>query len=153
MGWISRIASWMVTEYMTDMRESRARVYETIVKNNLHLNTVILTVSVASLTAVAALSSDVFESNPWLSIVVITLFIAVILLSTINFYLTGLALRDIQQKLSKDVLFPFKISRGVYIPKYVEHQKILNKSVLYGFCLGLVSLLVLLTAYILGGTL
>lgn len=148
--WVRRITTMLVTEYMTEYRETRTRVYDAIVKNNLHLNTVILTVSIASLTAVAALSSEVFEMYPWLSLIVITLFITVILVSTVNFYLSAIALRDLQSNLNKDILFIFKASRGEYKQPYTETQKVLNKMVLSGFCLGLIMLLVLLGCYILG---
>lgn len=151
MRWIGRAATWLAVEYMTDMRENRARVYDTIVKNNLHLNTVILTVSIASLTAVAALSDEAFVAYPWLSLSVITLFIGVILLTTVNFYLSGIALRDIQEKLSKDILLPFKVRNGEYTPRFIKPQRILNALVLGGFCLGLLMFLTLLSCYILGG--
>ena len=152
MCWLGRLAAWFGAEYMKDYRDSRARVFDTIIKNNLHLNTVILTVSVASLTAIAALSSDTFDSHPVLSFVSISLFVVVILLSTINFYLSELTLNDLHQKLSKDILFPFKVNKGEYVPKFKSTQKILNAAVISGFCLGLVSLLVLLGVYILGGS-
>lgn len=149
MSWIGRVIAWMTAEYMTDIRDSKARVFDVIIKNNLHLNTIILTVSIASLTAVAALSNEMFESHPVLTFVSILLFVMVILLSTINFYISGLALSDLHQKLSKDILFPFKVSKGVYEPKFKGAQKILSTLVLSGFCLGLLVLSALLGCYIL----
>lgn len=147
-----RFAAWLAAEYMTDMRDSRARVYDAIVKNNLHLNTVILTVSIASLTAVAALNDKVFADYPALSLMVVALFLLVTLLSTINFYLSGVVLRDIQKNLSKDVLFPFRVGKGKYNPKYQTAQKIINILVLYGFCLGLLVFLILLGRFIMEAT-
>lgn len=149
MGWIKKAAIWFGAEYMRDYRDFRARVFDTIIKNNLHLNTVILTVSVASLTAIAALSREVFARYPILSFVSVLLFVMVILLSTINLYISGLALNDLHQKLSKDILFPFKISKGRYTLKFKKVRKMLNALVLGGFCLGLISLLTLLGCYIL----
>lgn len=148
MRWLGRVSAWFASEYIKDYRESRARTYELIIKNSLHLNTIILTVSVASLTAVAALNDKVFVDYPWSSAIVIGLFILVILFSTINFFLSGLVLSDLQQKLNKDILFPFKASE--YRLKYRLAQKMLNVTVLGGFCLGLISLLALLILYISG---
>lgn len=151
MKWVGKISTWLVVEYIKDYRESRARVFDTIIKNNLHLNTVILTVSVASLTAIAALNDKLFTDYSWPSIVVVGLFILSILFSTINFFLSGLALRDLQRKLNKDILFPFRVGEDGYRPRFKRVQKILNVIVLSSFCLGLICLLILLGFYILGG--
>lgn len=147
---LSAAASWFASEYWQDYRVSNVRAYELIIKTNMQLNQIILTVSVASLAAVAALNEAVFVPFPLLSFTTLSLFILVILLSTVNFYLTTIALRDIQQLLKKDVLFPLKVSRKKYQGKYNKTQKILSASVLIGFCLGLVLLLVLLGSYIFG---
>lgn len=151
MHWLAKAGAWLASEYLHDYRESRARVFDVVIKNNPHLNTVILTVSVASLTAIATLSDRAFTAYPWLSIFAIGLFILTILFSTINFFLSGLALSDLQQKLNEDVLFPFQVNKGKYSPRFKKTQKILNMIVLFGFCLGLIALLVLLGSYILGG--
>ncbi len=148
MGWLGRVSAWFASEYIKDYRENRTRTYELIIKNSLHLNTIILTVSVASLTAMAALNDKVFVDHPWPSAIVIGLFILVILFSTINFFLSGLVLSDLQQRLNKDILFPFKASK--YRLKYRLAQKMLNVTVLGGFCFGLISLLALLILYISG---
>lgn len=147
---IGRFGAWFIAQYMQDYRENRSRAYESIIKNNMHLNTIILTVSVASLTAVAALNEKAFEYYPTLSFTVILFFVLVILLSTVNFYLSGVAIREIQQNLSKDILFPVKVTRGKYKPRFRKFQKVLNISVLSGFCLSLIALLVLLGLYIMG---
>ena len=89
MKWLKQVGIWFAAEYFSEYRENRDRIFDTIIKNNLHLNTVILTVSVASLTAVAALNDRVFYTHPILSIVVLGLFIFTILFSTINFFLSG----------------------------------------------------------------
>lgn len=151
MKWLKQAGLWFAAEYFSDYRGNRARVFDTIIKNNLHLNTVILTVSVASLTAVAALNDKVFSNHPMLSITVIGLFILTILSSIINFFLSGLAMNDIQRRLNKDILFPFKISKGEYKPKFRKAQQALNVLVLAGFCFGLIALLVLLAFYIMEG--
>lgn len=151
MKWVSKISTWLTVEYIKGYRESRARVFDTIIKNNLHLNTVILTVSVACLTAIAALNDKLFTGYPWLSLVAVGLFILTILFSTINFFLSGLALSDLQRKLNKDILFPFRVGKDGYKPRFKKIQKILNVIVLSGFCLGLIILLVLLGLYILRG--
>lgn len=150
MKWLKQVGLWFAAEYFSDYRENRARVFDTIIKNNLHLNTIILTVSVASLTAIAALSDKLFSAYPVLSILVIGLFIFTILFSTINFFLSGLAMNDMQRRLSKDILFPFKISKGEYKPRFKNTQRVLNALVLFSFCLGLTFLLVLLGFYVLG---
>jgi hypothetical protein len=150
MRWLGKFAVWSGLQYIEDYRESKSRAYELIVKNNIHLNTVVLTVSVASLTAVAALNEKAFQYHPVLSFAVISLFVLVILLSTVNFYISGLAIRDIQKKLSKDILFPVKVSRGGYEQRFKKIQKVLSVLVLSGFCLGLIALLALLGFYILG---
>lgn len=150
MRWLGRFATWFSLQYIEDYRESRSRAYELIIKNSMHLNTIILTVSVASLTAIAALNEKLFQHYPFLSFSVIALFILVILLSTVNFYISGVVIRDIQQNLSGDILFPIKVSRGRYKPRLEKTQKILNILVLSGFCLGLMALLLLLGFYIIG---
>lgn len=150
MKWLGKISTWLIVEYLKEYREGRTRVFDTIIKNNLHLNTVILTVSVASLTAIAALNDKLFDSYSWLSITVVGLFILTILLSTINFFLSGLVLRDLQQKLNKDILFSIRISKDGYEPQFKKVQKILNVIVLSGFCLGLICFLALFGFYILG---
>ncbi len=149
MGVIAGAFSWFAAEYLKEYRESRIRVYETIVKNNMHLNQIILTVSIASLAAIAALNKEVFVPYPVMSFAVLALFLLVILFSTVNFYLAGLVLRDIQQTFTKDLLFPIRISRGEYRPRFQLLQKVLSIAVFGGFCLGLIALLVLLGFYIL----
>lgn len=150
MKWLGRIGTWLAAEYINDYRDNRARVFDTIIKNNLHLNTVILTVSVASLTAIVALNDRIFSSYPVLSVVVVGLFIFTILFSTINFFLSGLAMGDMQRRLSKDIMFPLKISKGEYTPRFKKIQHTLNYLVLSSFCLGLILLLVLFGFHILG---
>ena len=147
---LKQIGVWFATEYFNDYRENRARVFDTIIKNNLHLNTVILTVSVASLTAIAALNDKIFTDYSVQSIITVGLFIFTILFSTINFFLSGLALGDLQRRLNNDILFPFKVGKGEYKPKFKKTQRILNVVVLVGFCLGLINLLALLGSYIMG---
>ena len=146
MKWAKKTGAWLAAEYVKDYRESKARIFDTIIKNSLHLNTIILTVSIATLTAVAALNDRVFTSHPYLSIAVLGLFIVVILLSTINFFLSGLALRDLQKKFNEDILLPFKMKK--YTPRYQRPQKVLNALVLSGFCLGLILFMVLLGVYV-----
>lgn len=147
MKWLKQAGLWFAAEYLSDYRENRDRVFDTIIKNNLHLNTVVLTVSVASLTAIAALNDKVFSVFPLLSVAVLDLFILTILFSTINFFLSGLAMSDMQRRLNKDILFPFKISKSEYMPRFRKAQRVLNILVLAGFCFGLIALLALLTFY------
>lgn len=150
MRWIGRIAAWLGAEYVKDYRESRARIFDLAIKNSLHLNTIILTVSIASLTAVAALNDRVFENYSWLSVITVGLFILTILFSTINFFLASLALNDLQQKISKDIFFPFQASDAKYKLKFRKAQKMLGTVVMIGFCAGLITLLALLGFYVLG---
>ena len=150
MRWLGRSLVWLTTQYLEDYRTNRSRILNAISRNNLHLNTIILTVSIASLTATAALSREVFIDYPILSIIVLGLFIMVILLSTINFFLSGLVLSDLNKSYSKDILLPLKIGKGEYSAKYQPAQRLLNALVLAGFCLGLITLLALLVLHILG---
>lgn len=151
MRWVGKFFTWLSLEYLKDYRESRARVYEIIVQNNLRLNTIILTVSVASLTAIATLNDRLFVSYPWLSFIAVGLFVLVILFSTVNFYLSTLTLDDLQKKLNKDMFLPFKVGKGVFTEKYKTTRRLLNMLVMGGFCIGLLTLLILLGFYMLGG--
>lgn len=150
MSWLAKIIPWIATEYFKEYQASRIRIFDMTVRSNAHLNTIMLTVSVASLTAIAALSDRVFENYPWLSLAVVALFILVILVSTINFFVAGLVLSDIQKNFNKDILFPIHIGKSGFKPKFRTTQYALNVIVLGCFCLGLVTLLVLLGVYILG---
>lgn len=150
MSWLAKIIPWIATEYFKEYQASRIRIFDMTVRSNAHLNTIMLTVSVASLTAIAALNDRVFANYPWLSFIVVALFILVVLFSTINFFISGLVLGDIQKRFNKDILFPFRISESNFKPKFKTTQRLLNMIVLGCFCLGLIALLVLLGVYILG---
>ncbi|HMQ96282.1 MAG TPA: hypothetical protein PKD19_03605 [Candidatus Saccharibacteria bacterium] len=147
---IKQAFGWLLAQFVQDNRENQARAYELIIKNSMHLNQIILTVSIASLAAIAALNQAVFAPYSVLSFAVVALFILVILFSTINFYLSGIILRDLQTALKQDVFLPFHISKDNYKQRFKTSQKILNILVFGGFCLGLVAFLVLLGFYTLG---
>ncbi len=150
MDLIKKGIAWFAAQYVQDYRENQARAYELIIKNSMHLNQIILTVSIASLAAIAALNQAVFAPYSVLSFAVVALFILVILFSTINFYLSGIILRDLQRALKQDLFLPFRISKGNYEQRFKISQKILDILVFGGFCLGLVAFLALLGSYILG---
>lgn len=147
---IRQVLGWLAAQFVQDYRENQARAYELAIKNSMHLNQIILTVSIASLAAIAALNQAVFTTYPELSFAVVALFILVILFSTINFYLSGIVLRDLQRALKQDLFLPFRISKGGYEQRFKTSQRILNILVFGGFCLGLVAFLALLGFYILG---
>ncbi len=149
MKWLGRIGAWFAAEYFNDYRQSRDRIFDTIIKNSLHLNTVILTVSVASLTAVAALNDKIIVNYSLLLIIVVGFFIFTILFSTVNFFLSDLVMRDLQRDLNKDILLPLKISKGEYKIRFRMTQKALSSVVMFSFCVGLIMLLALLILYIL----
>lgn len=144
------ISSRIADEHAKDRREGSRLIYETISTNSAHLNQIILTVSIASLTAVAALNKEVFVPFSELSFAVIAIFILVILFSTVNIYISSKVLREIQQAYKKDMFFSFRKVNREYTHKYTTLQKTLNNIVLCGFCLGLIALLVLLGFYVLG---
>ena len=147
---LSKIAGRYLDEYVKDYRDVSARLYELSVKTNAQINQIVLTVSVASLTAVAALNERVFVPYGSLSFIVIALFVAVILLSVVNLYLSSLTLADAQRQLNKN-LTSFKSSKtDMENLRFIKTQKILNTVVFGTFCVGLVALLALLGFYILG---
>ena len=147
---IRQVLGWLAAQFVQDYRENQARAYELAIKNSMHLNQIILTVSIASLAAIAALNQAVFAPYPALSFAVVALFILVILFSTINFYLSGIVLRDLQRALKQDLFLSFRISKSGYEQRFRTSQKILNILVFGGFCSGLIAFLALLGFYILG---
>lgn len=148
--YLGSVGAWIYGEHIKDRREGNRFIYETMIANRTHLNQIILTVSIASLTAVAALNNEVFEPFPELSFAVIAIFVLVILFSTVNLYISGKALRAIQQAYKKDFFFSLRKENQEYRYNHQTLQKALNNLVLYGFCVGLVALLILLGCYILG---
>ncbi len=145
--------SWFADERIKDYREGKALIYDGIVKTSAQINQIILTVSVASLAAVAALNKAVFVPYGFLSFTVVALFIFVILLSVVNLYLSIIALTGIQKQFIKNWKSFDRLNKGTENPRFGKTQKILNNLVFGGFCLGLVGLLILLGLYILGGDL
>ena len=141
---------WMVSEHVKDYRDNKARIYDAILKANAQINQIILTVSVASLAAVVALNKEVFVPYGVLSFIVVALFIIVILLSVINLYFAVLASGDLQRQLNQNWKSLKQLSRGINDLRFRKTQKVLNALVLSGFCLGLISLMVLFGIYILG---
>lgn len=137
--------------YSRDYRENKALVYEATVKNNTHINQIILTMSVASLAAMAGLNRSVFEPYPVLSFVVLSFFALTILISVINIYLVGLSLRDMQRLLNENFTKLDRLDSMVDKIRYKTANRILNALVFWSFCVGVVCLLSLLGVYILVG--
>jgi len=148
-AFVGRIAD----EHLNDYREGRAFIYDGIVKTSSQINQIILTVSVASLAAVAALNRAVFVPYPKMSFTVVAIFIIVILLSVLNLYISTIVLRGIQKQFNNNWKSLSRLNKGMEKPRLVKTQKTLNVFVLVGFCIGLISLLLLLGLYILGGNL
>lgn len=142
--------SWFFDEYIKDYRESSNRVYELTIKANTQINQIILTVSVASLTAIAALNDKVFAPYGLLSFLTVASFVLVILLSVVNFHLSYLFLADLQRRLTSNLKSFKPLTNGNEFRKFGIVQSGLNVIILSGFCLGLIALLTLLGYYILG---
>lgn len=137
-------------EYIKDYRESNNKIFEYILQANSQINMIILTVSVASLTAVAALNKVVFIPYEVLSFITISLFIIVILLSVVNLFLSILTSEDLQKKIVKNFT-SFKNQKVKNEDlKYYKTRRFLNWAVLLGFCFGLVTFLILLGLHIFG---
>jgi len=144
------LVGWFVNEHIKDYREGKTLIYDGIIKTSAQINQIILTVSVASLTAIAALNKAVFVPYSLLSFSVIALFILVILLSVVNLYISTIALKDLQKRFSQNWKSMKRLNNGTERPRFEKTQKILNVLVLIDFCLGMVALLALLGLYILG---
>lgn len=138
-------------EHIKDYREGRAIIYDGIIKTNAQINQIVLTVSVASLTAVAALNKAVLVPYGLLSFLVILLFGLVILVSVVNLYMSTIVLKEIQKKFNQNWKSLSLLNKGMERPRFGSVQRALNMLVLSSFCLGLVALLMLLGLYILGG--
>lgn len=150
-GTLKSLTGWFVGEHIKDYREGKALIYDGIIKTSTQINQIILTVSVASLAAVAALNKAVFVPYGFLSFSVITLFILVMLLSVINLYISTIVLRDMQNQFNKNWKSLSRLNKDMEKPRFRKIQKTLNTLVFGGFCLGLVTFLMLLGFYILGG--
>lgn len=148
--YIMAFLGWYAKEYMQDYRTSNSQLIETIRQTTTQINQIILAVSVACLTAVAALSQRMFELYGGLAFMTIASFVFVILLSVINLYLSSLTLRHAQDQLSNN-LFRLKSTMDDMgdLP-YEMTTKILGRYVLGLFCAGVVLFLTLLGLYILG---
>lgn len=147
---LSDFSKWISSEYIKDYRESSARLFELQQKNNSQINQIILTVSVACLTAIAAMSQKIFKSCGYLAFSTIIAFTVVILLSVINLYLSLLALQHAQSQLLNNFSKFKSVTSGMSNLPYVKRIKILNQCVLALFCIGVVLFLVLLGIYIFG---
>lgn len=150
---ICEFTGWYVGEYIKDYRENNNRIFGAIVQKESQINAIILTGSVAGLTAITALSKDIFNVNLFISVIafmVILFFIISILLSIINLYLSMLTLIDIQKKfiINHKSLQPLNKNMDNY--KYKNIQRVLNHLILISFCIGLIIFLVLLGLYIFG---
>lgn len=148
---LGRLTSWLFVERIRDYRDGRDRIYDATVKTGTQINQIILTASLASLAAVAALSKDVFEHHAIPSFIVVACFTIVILLSIVNLYLTTIVLKDMQRQLSRNWTSFTSLSKDMDRLRFEITRKTLNTAVLVGFCAGLVSFLWLLGLYILGG--
>lgn len=140
-------------ERQKDYRESSRRIYESIIQKDSQINTIILTGSIAGLTAIAALSKDIFISSGLISVIsflVVVLFVLVILLSVVNLYISTLVLSDINKKLIKNFKDFKRVDAGMQDLRFKFVQKTLNKIILISFCFGLVLLLFVLGLYIFG---
>lgn len=137
--------------YSRDYQENKALVYEAIVKNNAHINQIILTMSVASLAAMAGLNRLVFEPYPILSFVVLSLFALTILISVVNMYLVSFSLRDMQRILNDNFKNLDRLEDTMDKIRYKTTNKVLNAFVFLTFCAGVICLLSLLGVYILVG--
>lgn len=155
MNWLVSIltlsATKLADEHIKDYRESKARVYDTILKTNTHINQIILTASVASLAAVAALNKEVFGPYALLSFNVVALFVLVILLSIVNLYLTALVLQDIQKQLNINWQSLSRLNKNIENQRFEKIRKYINAMIFGGFCFGLLTFLILLGFYMLGG--
>lgn len=141
---------WYAGEYIKDYRESAGRIYELSVKTTIQINQIILTVSVASLAAIAALNEAVFTPYGPLALTAISLFVLVILLSVINLYVSMLTLADAHQQLLQNLKSFTRLDKNMKNFKFKRLHKILSMIIFAGFCLGLVVLLILLGVHILG---
>lgn len=140
---------WFANEYIRGYRDNASRIYELSIKTTALINQIILTVSVASLAAIAALGKAVFMPYGPIAFTAILLFVFTILISVINLYLSLATLADIRKKLDRNIASPTRFKKLVETSKFMKAHKILSVTVLTGFCLGLIALLVLLGFYIL----
>lgn len=148
---LKSLTGWFASEHVKDYREGRDRIYDGIIKTSTQINQIILTVSVASLAAVAALNKVIFMFYGLLSFAIVALFVIVILLSVVNLFISTIALRDMQKQFNQNWKSLRRLNKGMEKSRFGKIQKTLNALVFGGFCLGLVTFLVLLGFYILGG--
>lgn len=147
---ILAMLGWFASERVKDYRESASRIYELSVKTTLQINQIILTVSVASLAAVAAFNQAVFDPYGPLAFMVVVLFALTLLLSAINLYLSTFTLADIRQKLSENFISFKGLSRGIEDFRFKKVHKTLSVVVFLSFCLGIIAFLLLFGVYIFG---
>ncbi len=147
---LSLVMGWVVNERTIDYREGKALIYDAIVKINTQINQTILTVSVATLAALAALNKEIFVPYPLLSFVTIAVFVLVILLSVVNLYLSNLVLADMQKKFTQNWSSLRSPSKGVEDRRYQGARRVLNGLVLGGFCFGLIIFLAVIGLFIMG---
>ena len=153
-GWLKAVGALVskyAEEYFKDYRESMARFYDYEMKTNAQLNQIILTVSVATLTAVAALNERVFVPFGALTFGVILVFVVDILFSVANLYFSALIIGAMRRQMKSNLVSLKRLDKDMAYEKYVRSQKILNITILSLFCLGLLMFLILLGLYILGG--
>lgn len=144
------IGGWLIGEHVKDYRDNFSRIYELRMRTATQINQIILTVSVASLTAIAALNERVFNTDyNWMAFVVVILFMSVILMSVINLYISRLALTQMQRKLTDNFKSFRNFANGMENSIYAKAQRLLNTATLTCFCLGLIALIVLMGMYIL----
>lgn len=147
------ITKLLISERLNDYRESNNRIIGAVTQVESQINAIILAGSVAGLTAVAALSKNIFNSNIFISIVafaVIASFIIAILLSVINLSLSTQTLLDIQRKIKKNYESLRSSNKDIENYRFKKAHEVLNIIILVCFCVGLISLLILLGAYTFG---
>lgn len=147
--YLGPLFGWLISEHIKDYRENNTRIYEAVIKTNTQINQIILTVSVASLAAVAALNKEVFVPYGALSFVVVSLFILVILLSVINLYIASFVMSGFQRQLNENWKSLSHPNKDITDLRFKRTRNTLNTMVFGGFCLGLISFLTLLGFYIL----
>ncbi|MEI7918512.1 MAG: hypothetical protein WCH58_03955 [Candidatus Saccharibacteria bacterium] len=157
MTWIKDIIGWFVkntvNERVNDYRSSYLRNQDVLTQVTLEMDRALMTFSIASLAALAALNDKIFGTYGRLSFIALTCFVGVVVSVILSYYLSRGMLIDAQKIITRNYKKSLTkpLGEGMEKVKYATATKIVNGASLALFILGMICFVVLMALYI-GGT-
>ncbi len=144
------VFKFTVSERVNDYRSSYLRNQDVLTQVTLEMDRALMTFSIASLAALAALNDRIFGTYGWLSFIALTCFVGTVVSVILSYYLSRGMLIDAQKIITRNYKKSLTkpLGEGMEKVKYATATKLVNGASFALFASGMICFIILMALYI-----